>query len=193
MASVWSWKPTPEANGPRVCGVPALRERCQTKLESLGAEDLLQRRVQAGDRASGADSADGCDFGLVEPRPVAWEAVMGEERRIPPDRPEQRVRRQGLLPQVWALGPARSELERGHAALVRGGEPDPDLEPERPRDFLGEEASDRATVHSANELAAEPSEGQCVVAEAGPRIAAGLLRLEQADRPGARERVARPS
>ena len=88
-----------------------------------------------------------------------------------------------------ALRPVGCELQGGNAVLVLRGEADPGFEPERPGDLLREEAPDGAAVHPANELAAQPAEGQRVVAQRCSRIVARLLRLEQLERAGALERL----
>lgn len=131
-----------EPDGPRVRGVPALRDRRPSELEGLRAEDLVQGRVQAGDRTSCADCADRRYPRLVELRPVAREARAREERRISPDGAEQRVLLEGLLAQMGALRPVGRELQGGDTVFVFGGEADPGLEPERPGDLLREEAAD---------------------------------------------------
>jgi hypothetical protein len=74
---------------------------------------------------------------------------------------------------------ALGELQRRHAAVELGRQADPYLEVERAGYLVCEEPAHGPAVDAADELAAEPSVGEGVVAEARSRVLAGGLRREQ--------------
>ena len=110
---------------------------------------------------------------------VPEERLAFEDRRIAPDAFEQRVAGEILGAPLCVSPPVRREFQRGDARLVRLGKPDPELDAERFRDLLGEEASKAPAVGPPHELAAEPAIGERVIAEGGARVRAWRLRREE--------------
>ena len=102
--------------------------------------------------------------------------VAAEKDGIAPHASEERILREGVRGARRRLAPVRGQLERGDARLVLFRQADPDLDAERPRDLLGEEAAGAAAVDPADQLAAEPAIAQRMIGDRGARIGARFLR-----------------
>ena len=108
-----------EADRPAVRLVPTLGKRRPGELErTRGATRSSSAAVQAGDRPGRSDAAHRRHLCLVEGQgSFHGKFSRAEERRVSPDRADQRVCREGLLAKMRALRPIRRQARASRRGL----------------------------------------------------------------------------
>ncbi len=188
-ASAGSMNPSPKRDGrkstrsgPSACTTPRGRDRLGR--EQPHAVDLAdKRRIEPRQRAGAHDAVRGRHLGAQDLRPVPH-LVVGEEVRGPaPSRAPCSESAPSSVNDRRAPTVGRNEARRS-AAAIGLGQADPEVEPERARDLVGEEAPERTTRHPPHDLAEDPAERAHVVAVRRARAPSWAPARRSPPRPG---------